>query len=48
MTPDEVERMKVLCQQIALERDHDKFLELVKELNDLLERKNKRFDQPPS
>jgi hypothetical protein len=25
MTPDEVERMKVLCQQIAVEEDQDKF-----------------------
>jgi hypothetical protein len=44
MTPDEVERMKALCQQIELEKDHAKFSQLLVELNDLLEQKNQRLD----
>ena len=43
MTPDEVDRMKVLCQQIETEKDHNKFSQLLLELNELLERKNKRL-----
>ena len=46
MTPDEVERMKVLCQQIETEKDHHRFSQLITELNELLERKNKRLDHP--
>ena len=48
MTPDEVERMKELCQQIATEKDHSKFSQLLLELNELLERKNTRLDHTPS
>jgi len=48
MTPDEVERMKVLCQLIETEKDHSRFSQLVTELNELLERKKKRFDHSPS
>ena len=44
MTPDEVERMKALCQRIAIEKDQDKFSQLIAELNELLERKDKRLD----
>jgi hypothetical protein len=44
MTPEEVERMKVLCQQIESEKDHNRFSQLIAELNELLERKNKRLD----
>jgi hypothetical protein len=44
MTPEEVERVKVLCQQIAVEEDRHKFSQLIAELNDLLERKTERFD----
>jgi hypothetical protein len=46
MTHDEVERMKVLCQQIEVEKDQHTFLQLIAELNELLERKNKRRDHP--
>lgn len=46
MTPDEVERMKVLCQQIAVEEDQNTFSQLIAELNGLLERKNKPLDHP--
>jgi hypothetical protein len=48
MTPDEVELMKVLCQQIATEKDNNRFSQLIFELNELLERTNKRLDSPPN
>jgi hypothetical protein len=47
VTPEERKRMDVLCQQIAVERDHDKFIQLVRELNDLLEEKEQRLETPP-
>jgi hypothetical protein len=39
MTADKVKRMKALCQQIATEEDHEKFSQLIEELNELLERR---------
>ena len=48
MTHDEVERMKVLCQQIEMEQDQRKFSQLIAELNELLARKTKRLDHPHS
>ena len=47
MTAEERERMLVLCQQIAVEKDHSKFGFLVRELNDLLEHKEKRIEPHP-
>jgi hypothetical protein len=47
VTADEVERMKVLVQQIEVEKDHHKFTQLVAELIELLEQKNKRLEHPP-
>jgi len=44
MTPDEKERMLVLCERIAKEQNHDKFVKLVQELNDLLEHKEQRLE----
>lgn len=44
MTPEERERMNALCNQIATEKDHDKFMKLVLELNDLLDRKERRLE----
>lgn len=44
MTPEERERMNVLCERIAKEQDHDKFVKLVQELNDLLEHKEQRLE----
>jgi hypothetical protein len=38
----------VLCQQIALGKDRQKFLELVKQLDDLLEKKSKRLESSSS
>jgi hypothetical protein len=50
MTPDERERMMALCNQIAAEKSHQKFMERVQELNDLLARKEHRMenDKPAS
>jgi hypothetical protein len=47
MTAEERERMYALCAQIEKERDHGRFLRLVQELNNLLERKEHRLDQEP-
>jgi len=45
MTPEEKSELDVLCQRIQEEHDRDKFTELVTQLNDLLERKEKRLEQ---
>jgi hypothetical protein len=37
MTPDERERMAILCQRIATEKNPEIFNNLVRQLNDLLE-----------
>jgi hypothetical protein len=47
MTPDERERMHILCEQIAKEIDHAKFVKLVQALNDLLDNKEQRLEDPP-
>ena len=44
MTSEERERMYALCEQIITEKDHAKFLRLIEELNDLLERKEQRLE----
>ena len=36
--------MYQLCALIEKEKDHGKFLQLIRELNDLLERKEQRLD----
>ncbi len=46
MTPDERERMQVLCEQIAKEENRERFTNLVHELNELLENKVQRLDHP--
>lgn len=46
MTPEERERMHVLCERIAKEQNHEKFVKLVQELNDLLEHKEQRLEDP--
>ncbi len=48
MTPDERERMNLLCELIAKEQDHDEFVKLVQELNDLLDRKENRLEDRAS
>ena len=49
MTPEERKRMNELCQLIADEQDHEMFTRLVKELDELLSQKERRFplaDEP--
>jgi hypothetical protein len=36
--------MNVLCAQIAIEKDQDKFIQLVQELNNLMEKKEHRLE----
>jgi hypothetical protein len=43
MTPAEKQRMQLLCEQIATEKDHARFVQLVQELNDLLDHKEHRL-----
>ena len=38
--------MQFLCEQIAKEQDHEKFVKLVQQLNDLLENKEHRLEEP--
>ncbi|MFZ0419940.1 MAG: hypothetical protein WAM04_17705 [Candidatus Sulfotelmatobacter sp.] len=45
MTPDERERMAILCERIAKEQDSKKFMELVRQLNELLEAKERRIQE---
>jgi hypothetical protein len=45
MTPEEREQMNRLCERIQIEKDAKIFMLLVEQLNDLLERKEKRFEQ---
>ena len=44
MTPDERERMNILCQRIAEEKNHSTFTELVEQLNNLLDAKEQRLE----
>ena len=37
------ERWLEICERVAIEQDPDKFLQLVRELNDLLEEKQNRI-----
>jgi hypothetical protein len=46
MTPDEVERMKSLCDQIKTEMDNNRLSQLIAELIELSEQKHKRLDDP--
>jgi phage terminase large subunit-like protein len=43
MTPDERERMAILCERIAKEKDPDKYDDLVWELTSLLDLKRERL-----
>jgi hypothetical protein len=45
MTPEERERMARLVQQIQVEKDQQKFTELVSELNALLAKKDTRLER---
>jgi hypothetical protein len=49
MRPDERERMYQLCALIEKEKDHHRFLKLIEELNELLQRQEQRLgDKPPT
>lgn len=44
MTTEERQRMYQLCAMIETEKDHHRFLQLIEELNELLERKEHRLE----
>ena len=48
MTPEERERMNKLCAQIQIEQDRQKFTQLIKELNTLVEAKEHRLENRES
>jgi hypothetical protein len=41
LTPEERERMYILCDRIVKEKDPEKFIELVQQVHDLLETKER-------
>ncbi len=45
MRPEERERLHELCALIEKEKDHRRFLQLIEELNQLLERKEQRLEE---
>jgi hypothetical protein len=45
MNPEERERMKELCAKIQVERDRDKSIDLLYQLNQLLVRKEQRLKE---
>jgi hypothetical protein len=47
MKPEEHQRIFELCALIEKEKDHNRFLQLINELNELLERKEHRLDDQP-
>ena len=47
MTPDERERMAILCERIAKEQDPARFAEFVRQLNQLLDLKRHRLEKAP-
>lgn len=48
MTPEERQRMYQLCAMIETEKDRHRFLQLIEELNQLLERKEQRLEEDQS
>jgi len=44
MTPEEKRQLELLVKQIEVEKDHEVFTALVRELDELLARKDKRLD----
>jgi hypothetical protein len=48
MNAEEKAELDALCKQIVSERDQHRFLSLVMELNQLLERKNQRLQGDPN
>lgn len=47
MTPEESTRLDQLCEQIKIEKDNDKFHGLIREINELFQRKDQRMVHPP-
>ena len=47
MRADDRERMYQLCAQIEQEKDHHRFLQLIEQLNELLERQEQRLESTP-
>jgi len=47
MRSDERERMYQLCALIEQEKDHHRFLKLIEELNELLDRQERRLENKP-
>jgi hypothetical protein len=47
MTPEEAEQLDKLCALIVKEQDNTRFLKLVSELNDLLERRHDPLQPAP-
>ena len=45
MTPEEQEQLNELCRRVIAEKDPKTFEELVKQMNDLLEKKYGRIDR---
>ena len=45
MTPEEREQMNSLCARIQNEKDYERFEALLRELNDVISRKEQRFPQ---
>jgi hypothetical protein len=45
MTPEETAEMHRLCNLIKTEQDADKFTELIAQLNNLLDRKERRLEE---
>lgn len=45
MTKDEIAQMEHLCRLIAIEKNQQKFNDLVSALNDLLDGKGKRLEE---
>lgn len=43
MTPEERIQMNRIVEQMKEEKDHDKFIKLVEELNKLIEKKERHF-----
>ena len=45
MTPQEQSRVEQLCEEIAVEKNPERLLRLVRQLNELLERSQRRLSQ---
>jgi hypothetical protein len=45
MTPNERERMAILCERIAKEQDPARFAEFVRQLNQLIDLKRHRLEE---